>query len=64
METVVPARRRHAVPRPDASDPRRRSRAPDVTREELQALFEEAYFERFQVRLPEIRAVLVNLVPR
>ena len=34
----------------------------DVTREELQALFEEAYFARFQVRLPEIRAVLVNLV--
>lgn len=34
---------------------------PDVTREELQALFEEAYFNRFQVRLPEIRAVLVNL---
>jgi N-methylhydantoinase A len=33
----------------------------DVTREEIQALFEEAYFARFQVRLPEIRAVLVNL---
>jgi N-methylhydantoinase A len=33
-----------------------------VTREELQALFEEAYFARFRVRLPEIRAVLVNLV--
>jgi len=36
--------------------------SPDVTREDLQALFEEAYFARFQVRLPEIRAVLVNLV--
>jgi N-methylhydantoinase A len=34
----------------------------DVTRAEAQALFEEAYFRRFQVRLPEIRAVLVNLV--
>ena len=32
------------------------------TREEMQRLFEEAYFQRFQVRLPEIRAVLVNLV--
>jgi N-methylhydantoinase A len=28
----------------------------------LQVLFEEAYFRRFQVRLPEVRAVLVNLV--
>jgi N-methylhydantoinase A len=36
--------------------------SPDVTRATLQALFEEAYFARFQVRLPEIRAVLVNLV--
>jgi N-methylhydantoinase A len=36
--------------------------SPAVTREELQALFETAYFARFQVRLPEIRAVLVNLV--
>lgn len=34
---------------------------PEVTREEIQALFEAAYFARFQVRLPEIRAVLVNL---
>jgi N-methylhydantoinase A len=32
-----------------------------VTREEIQALFEAAYFKRFHVRLPEIRAVLVNL---
>jgi len=31
------------------------------TREELQALFEEAYFRRFQVKLPEIRAALVNV---
>jgi N-methylhydantoinase A len=31
------------------------------SREEIQALFEEAYFARFQVRLPEIRAILVNL---
>jgi N-methylhydantoinase A len=34
----------------------------DVSREALQALFEVAYFQRFQVALPEIRAVLVNLV--
>jgi N-methylhydantoinase A len=34
----------------------------DVTREEMQTLFEAAYFHRFQVRLPEIKAVLVNLV--
>ena len=34
----------------------------DVPREEAQALFEAAYFKRFQVRLPEIKAVLVNLV--
>jgi N-methylhydantoinase A len=36
--------------------------SPDVGREDLQGLFEQAYFARFQVRLPEIRAVLVNLV--
>jgi N-methylhydantoinase A len=30
-------------------------------RAEVQAAFEAAYFARFQVRLPEIRAVLVNL---
>ncbi len=36
--------------------------SPDVTREMLQQLFEQAYFARFQVRLPEIRAVVVNLV--
>ena len=36
--------------------------AADVSRETLQALFEAAYFARFQVQLPEIRAVLVNLV--
>ena len=36
--------------------------SPGVTRPELQALFEEAYYARFRVRLPEIRAVLVNLV--
>jgi N-methylhydantoinase A len=34
----------------------------NVSREALQALFEAAYFQRFQVELPEIRAVLVNLV--
>jgi N-methylhydantoinase A len=33
----------------------------DVSRATLQALFEAAYFQRFQVELPEIRAVLVNL---
>jgi N-methylhydantoinase A len=32
-----------------------------VSREALQHLFEEAYFARFRVRLPEIRANLVNL---
>jgi N-methylhydantoinase A len=36
--------------------------SPEVTRAEIQAAFEQAYFHRFQVRLPEIRAVLVNLV--
>ena len=35
---------------------------PAITREALQATFEAAYFQRFQVRLPEIRAVVVNLV--
>ena len=35
--------------------------APDIAREALQALFEEVYFNRFRVRLPEIRAVVVNL---
>jgi N-methylhydantoinase A len=34
---------------------------PEATRDELQQLFEKAYFERFGVELPEIRAVLVNL---
>ena len=33
----------------------------DVTREQLQADFEAAYWQRFEVELPEIRAVLVNL---
>jgi N-methylhydantoinase A len=33
----------------------------DVTRAELQALFEQRYFARFQVELPEIKAQLVNL---
>lgn len=32
-----------------------------VSRESLQALFEEAYFARFQIRMPEMRATLVNL---
>lgn len=32
-----------------------------ITREDLQARFEAAYWERFEVALPEIRAVLVNL---
>jgi N-methylhydantoinase A len=31
------------------------------TREELQSLFEAAYFQRFRVQLPEIRANLVNV---
>ncbi len=34
---------------------------PDVTRDELQEIFEKAYFERFHVTLPEIQAVLVNI---
>ncbi len=33
----------------------------EVTRDEIQSLFEAAYFARFQVHLPEIRAQLVNL---
>lgn len=33
----------------------------DIDRPTLQALFEKAYFERFHVALPEIRANLVNL---
>ncbi|MGK7654507.1 hydantoinase/oxoprolinase family protein [Roseovarius sp. B08] len=33
---------------------------PDVTPDELQALFEDVYFARFKVRLPEIRAHVVN----
>jgi N-methylhydantoinase A len=33
-----------------------------VDRGSLQAAFETAYFDRFQVRLPEVRAVVVNLV--
>jgi N-methylhydantoinase A len=33
----------------------------DIDRETLQALFESAYFARFKVKLPEIRANLVNL---
>ncbi|MCX7355575.1 MAG: hydantoinase/oxoprolinase family protein [Alphaproteobacteria bacterium] len=34
---------------------------PEVTREGLQEAFEKVYFSRFEVRLPEIRAMLVNL---
>ncbi len=34
---------------------------PDVTREKIQKIFEAAYFERFEVHLPEIEAVLVNI---
>ena len=33
----------------------------EVTREALQQAFEAAYWSRFEVELPEIRAVLVNL---
>lgn len=33
----------------------------EIRRAELQALFEQAYFARFRVELPEIRANLVNL---
>jgi N-methylhydantoinase A len=35
--------------------------SPAIRRDALQALFEAAYFARFKVRLPEIRASLVNL---
>ena len=35
--------------------------SPDVDRATLQSLFEKAYFARFKVELPEIRANLVNL---
>ncbi len=34
---------------------------PDVTLEELQKRFDEVYWNRFAVELPEIKAVLVNL---
>ncbi len=34
---------------------------PSVSRNDLQLLFEKAYLKRFNVELPEIRAVLVNL---
>src|SRR5262249_28272161 len=34
----------------------------NVSRSAMQELFESAYFARFQVALPEIKAVLVNLV--
>ena len=34
---------------------------PEVSREALRTLFEEAYWKRFAVELPEIQAVLVNL---
>ena len=33
----------------------------EVSRERLQRLFEKAYWERFEVELPEIRAMLVNV---
>jgi N-methylhydantoinase A len=36
--------------------------SPEVTRAELRERFEAAYFARFQVRLPEIEPVLVNLL--
>jgi N-methylhydantoinase A len=34
---------------------------PDISREALQHAFEEAYFARFALRLPEVRAMLVTL---
>jgi len=34
---------------------------PDISREALQQAFEEAYFARFALRLPEVRAILVTL---
>ncbi len=35
--------------------------SPEVSREDIQKIFETAYFNRFQIALPEIRASLVNL---
>ncbi len=54
-------RRRHAVPRPDPSHSRQ---PPECQRHETttcRPLFETAYFARFHVELPEIKAQLVNL---
>ena len=51
---------RHAVRRPDPH-PQRAAAFDRNQRGELQRLFEEAYFARFKVSLPEIRANLVNL---
>ncbi len=34
---------------------------PDIDRDTLQSLFEQVYYDRFRVSLPEIRANLVNL---
>ena len=34
---------------------------PTPSREQLQSLFDQAYFDRFRVELPEIRANLINL---
>lgn len=33
----------------------------NVSKDDIQRIFEAAYFERFQVELPEIKAVLVNI---
>jgi N-methylhydantoinase A len=35
--------------------------APEISRAQLQSLFEAAYFQRFQVQLSEIKAIVVNL---
>ncbi|MFN3146503.1 MAG: hypothetical protein ACE368_15270 [Paracoccaceae bacterium] len=37
---------------------------PDVTAEELRALFEAAYFRRFRVELADVRALVVTPTPR
>ena len=53
--------RRHAVRRPDPHHQRGAAVAAITRRRAAAKLFETAYFARFKVELPEIRANLVNL---
>ena len=55
------APRRHAVPGPEPHPDRWRCRAATSRATSCTRLFEAAYWQRFQVELPEIRPVLVNL---